>query len=551
MSTIYRKYRPQIFANVTGQEHIIQTITNEISSDKIAHAYLFCGPRGTGKTTLARLLAKSINCQNRAKNTFEPCNTCSSCAESMNGNSIDIIEIDAASHTGVDNVRENIIENAQFKPTKSIYKVFIIDEVHMLSTSAFNALLKTLEEPPAHAIFILATTEMHKLPATIISRCQRFNFKKVGYQNMLNRLEYICKKEEVNVEKKVLERIINKSDGCVRDAESLLGQIFSLGAVEKGTITAADAEMVLPTSHIDSILQFITNTAEKQPAKAVELIQKLISDGVNLEQFAYDAIEALRLAMIMQTHANMKNFNTDYNDDDMASLAKIAETTNPITITRMIESLIIRHKEIKSAPIPQLPLELFAIEFGSAAAEISSPTTYNNSPPPVHTAAPKTASTATPPPPTTITTAETKKQSTDEITSTPPEEHHSIAQTIKETISHLTHKPIQTNLEQIKSKWNDVVGIVSKANHSLGFLLKMSTLHTLENNTLTITVPYSFHKDKINEIKTKKTIEQAITDLFSEHVMLACEVDESAAKKDEEENVELNKLAADFGGELM
>src|SRR3989339_2047478 len=295
MSTLYRKYRPQKFSELIGQNHIKITLQHELERGEIGHAYLFCGPRGLGKTTTARLFAKAVNCVNRKDGESEPCNKCNSCTSIMTGNSVDMIEIDAASHTGVDNVRENIIENARFAPSRLKYKVFIIDEVHMLSTSAFNALLKTLEEPPAHAIFILATTEAQKLPATIISRCQRFNFKKVGFDNMIERLEGICKSEKIKVDKKVLERIVNKSDGCVRDAESLLGQILSL---DLKNISSEDAEMILPTSNIGSILEFINLILDKQAAAGVEMIQKLIDDGVNLEQFAYDTIEALRLAMI-------------------------------------------------------------------------------------------------------------------------------------------------------------------------------------------------------------------------------------------------------------
>src|SRR3989339_1510562 len=176
---LYRKYRPKNFSDVTNQNHIKITLQHEIESNHLGHAYLFCGPRGTGKTTLARLLAKAVNCLD-LKNNYEPCNECDSCKEILEHRSLDIIEIDAASHTGVDNVRENIINNARFTPAKSKYKVFIIDEVHMLSISAFNALLKILEEPPKEVIFILCTTEVHKIPATIISRCQRFDFKRIS-----------------------------------------------------------------------------------------------------------------------------------------------------------------------------------------------------------------------------------------------------------------------------------------------------------------------------------------------------------------------------------
>ena len=546
MSTLYRKYRPQLFGHVIGQNYIVKTITNEILANKIAHAYLFCGPRGTGKTTMARLVAKSVNCANRTADSAEPCNTCSSCKEVINGNSIDIIEIDAASHTGVDNVRENIIENAQFKPTKSKYKVFIIDEVHMLSSSAFNALLKTLEEPPAHAIFILATTEMHKLPATIISRCQRFSFKKVGYQDMLDCLEEICKKENIKVEKKVLERIVNKSDGGVRDAESLLGQIFSLSAAEGGAISAADAEMVLPTSSADTIILFIQRLIEKNPGAAIDIIASLARDGVNVEQFAHDTIGALRLVLIAHTHSDLKQHNTDYGDTDLSSLKTMAEHIETGPLLAMIESLIIRHHEIKSAPLPQLPLELFAIQFGSSNMPVEKPAPTTTAPKePLSEPSPKKIPIKPAEPAVNATTAE----SITKIAQTKEEPHQSLGQTIKETISNIAHSASNITLEQIQARWNEIIETVSKANQSLGLVLRMSTARSMIEDTLTVTVPYAFHKDKLCEIKTKKTIEQIIGGLFSGNIMLACEIDGSTAKKDEDS--ELTDLAADFGGQLV
>ena len=202
---LYRKYRPQTFREVSGQTHIKTTLQNELEMDRVSHAYLFSGPRGTGKTTMARLLAKSVNCLSRKKGESEPCSKCEACAEITDGRSLDVIEIDAASHTGVDNVRENIIQSSKFTPTQRKYKVFIIDEVHMLSISAFNALLKTLEEPPKHAMFILATTELHKVPETILSRCQRFIFRIVAYEEIIKRLDYIIAKEEKKVDAEVVE----------------------------------------------------------------------------------------------------------------------------------------------------------------------------------------------------------------------------------------------------------------------------------------------------------------------------------------------------------
>ena len=222
-NTLYRKYRPQIFAEVISQNHVKTTLANAITMDKVAHAYLFAGPRGIGKTTLARILAKALNCNEKDK--LEPCTKCSSCLEIAEGRSLDLIEIDAASNRGINEIRE-LREQVRVSPSKEKFKVFIIDEVHMLTNEAFNALLKTLEEPPAHAIFILATTEIHRIPETIISRCQRFDFKKIPIPETVKHLEFLVKQEGIKVEKKVIENIARFSQGYLRDAISMLGQIL-------------------------------------------------------------------------------------------------------------------------------------------------------------------------------------------------------------------------------------------------------------------------------------------------------------------------------------
>src|SRR3990167_7323896 len=213
---LYRKYRPQSFSEIIGQEHVVQTLTNSISAKSISHAYLFTGPKGSGKTTIARIFAKALNCEDPS--SFEPCNKCSSCLEITGSKSIDLIEIDAASHTGVDDVRD-LISGIKFAPVKSKYKIFIIDECHQLSKSAANALLKTLEEPPAHAIFLLATTEAHKMIPTIISRCQRFDFKRLHTSEIIKKLEFIAKKEKVKFEEAALSLIALNARGSFRDAE--------------------------------------------------------------------------------------------------------------------------------------------------------------------------------------------------------------------------------------------------------------------------------------------------------------------------------------------
>lgn len=539
MPTLYRKYRPQTFNSVIGQEHIIQTITNEISSGKIAQAYLFSGPRGTGKTTTARLLAKAINCSTRAAGTFEPCGTCSTCTEITAGRNIDVIEIDAASHTGVDNVRENIIENAEFKPTKSPFKVFIIDEVHMLSTSAFNALLKTVEEPPAHVVFIMATTELHKLPATIISRCQRFHFKKVSHDLMMKRLKELTEAEDVKVDKEVLEKIVNKSDGCLRDAESLLGQVLSLNLKK---ITTADAELILPTAAVENILNFLEAVINKNTATALTLLGQMVEEGLNLDQFAYDIIEILRKMMIAQTGLDIYH-DSDYNKDTITRLKKLAESTTPTTITALLTEAMKRRLEIKTSPLPQLPLELFAVNFSLDQTEEN---LSKKSPPP------ETPSTPNTPPP-------APTESAPNPTTPPPNAPHTLKETLKTAVNSLVHPhshgtPPKSTLEEVKNKWADVIKQLSETNHSLTFILKMSDLIKIDQNGLEISVAYGFHKEKLEEQKAKKAVETCLANAMGEKINLTCTVKPVAAPTLEPvvlPTEEAQNLASDFGGEVV
>ena len=269
MATLYRKYRPSKFAEILGQNHIKITLQHEIESNQLAHAYLFCGPRAVGKTTIARILSKSINCVNRKSDEHEPCNGCSSCKEISESRGVDVIEIDAASHTGVDNVRDNIIASSRVSPSSSKHKIFIIDEIHMLSIPAFNALLKTLEEPPKNVTFILCTTESHKIPTTIISRCQRFDFKRIDLGDIVNKLSYISREEGIEVEKSVLETIAQQSDGHMRDAESIFGQLVSISG---NKITENEANLVVPKSNLSQVLDLIDLLSKKDTGNPIRKI---------------------------------------------------------------------------------------------------------------------------------------------------------------------------------------------------------------------------------------------------------------------------------------
>jgi DNA polymerase-3 subunit gamma/tau len=362
MASIYRKYRPQTFAEMVGQQHIKLTLQNELESGNFVHAYLFCGPRGLGKTTLARLFAKSINCEKRKKGESEPCNKCEACQDITVGKSMDVIEIDAASHTGVDNVRENIVENARFAPSKRKYKVFIIDEVHMLSISAFNALLKTLEEPPSHTVFILCTTEIHKVPETIISRCQRFDLKKVPADEMIKRLARITKAEKVKIEKEVFEIIANKSEGCMRDAESLLGQVLSLGS---GKITLDDIKTILPSSEIGLVLQLLSLIATDKPGEAIDYLNQLVEDGVDLEIFGKEFIELLRKLILIKIEARKTEW-FDLPNKVVKQVEEILSYVNVIKLAQLARAFSQALVEIKNSPMVQLPFELVIIELYEA-----------------------------------------------------------------------------------------------------------------------------------------------------------------------------------------
>lgn len=528
-TTIYRKYRPQTFADMHDQEYIVKTLTNEISSGKIAHAYLFTGPRGVGKTTTARLLAKALNCPNRKKDSFEPCNECSSCVEITTGRNIDVIEIDAASHTGVDNVRENIIDNAQFKPTRSPFKIFIIDEVHMLSGSAFNALLKTIEEPPAHVVFILATTELQKLPATIISRCQRFGFKKITAEEMLKKLEMICKEEKIKVSKEVLNKIITKSEGGLRDAESLLGQIFSLNLKE---INDKDVEAILPSADLGAVLEFLSSLVNSNVAAAIEQINNVTNNGANLEQFTLSLIDILRGTLIAQTGYDIKNIiNTD--KETLKQIKNLSEKLPAQKIITMIESAMLRKREIKQAPVPQLPLELFAVEFGS---EINNGDLSANIVRPVSPIQPITGRTAY----NFIAKSEAKPES----------KSHNITETIKTAISSFGHKTApKSSLADVKNKWSEVVNNISKTIPSLTFILKMCSLDSVQEDGLHIALGFDIHKEKVEEIKNKKLIEDELEKVLGERIKLICEFVEN--KTNVNSDNELNNLATEFGGEVI
>ncbi|MBC8076034.1 MAG: DNA polymerase III subunit gamma/tau, partial [Chloroflexales bacterium] len=285
---LYRVWRSQTFDELVGQEHVVHTLRNALVEGRIAHAYLFTGPRGVGKTTMARLLAKAVNCTH-ADVQQRPCGQCESCVAVAEGRAVDVIELDAASHTSVEDARE-IIERVQFRPSTGQYKVYIIDETHMLSTAAFNALLKTLEEPPAHALFILATTEVHKVPATILSRCQRFNFARHSVAATVDHLAHIAQSEGLDLEPAAAEIIARAATGSMRDALSVLDQLRAYD----NHITAELARSLLGSSAAAEVMALVDALLDADMAAALRAVNGVADQGADLRQFARDLVERLR-----------------------------------------------------------------------------------------------------------------------------------------------------------------------------------------------------------------------------------------------------------------
>ena len=332
-TALYRKFRPATFADVKGQDHIVTTLKNQIKADRIGHAYLFCGTRGTGKTTVAKILARSVNCETPEDGS--PCGTCPTCQAIANGSALNIIEIDAASNNGVDNVRE-IIDEVTYSPTTGRFKVYIIDEVHMLSTGAFNALLKTLEEPPEYVIFILATTEPHKLPITIQSRCQRYDFHRITIDTIQSRLRTVVDEEGLSVDDKALRYVAKAGDGSMRDALSLLDQCVAFHYGETLTYDMAlDVLGAVDTGVFDQLLNAVFDA---DVVEALKLLQMTVEQGRELAQFNNDFIWYIRSAMLMKTNSGLEEV-IDLNSEDMARLKATAERLTMEAITRYIRIL--------------------------------------------------------------------------------------------------------------------------------------------------------------------------------------------------------------------
>lgn len=348
---LYRVYRPKNFSDVIGQEHIVRTLKNQIENNNVGHAYLFCGTRGTGKTSTAKIFSRAVNCTNLHND--EPCNECENCREILEDKTMDVVEIDAASNNSVDDIRE-LRENVKYSPAKAKYKVYVIDEVHMLSQGAFNALLKTLEEPPSYVIFILATTEPHKIPATILSRCQRFDFKRVTVKDISSRMRYICEKEGIEADEKALNLIARNSQGALRDALSILDQCISF---EGNKISYNDVIELLGSVNIEQLFDLAESIIKEDTRKSLQILNDFIIWGKDVRNLVNDLIDHFRNLMVCKISNDLDEI-ISLPEETIDLLKQQAETIDTNNLIRILNILSEAQDGMKISSNPRVLMEV-------------------------------------------------------------------------------------------------------------------------------------------------------------------------------------------------
>lgn len=521
---LYRKWRPPRFDDVVGQEHITRTLKNSVASGRVGHAYLFCGPRGTGKTTSARLLAKAVNCldPDPAK---RPCNQCAICRAVNDGRFLDLIEIDAASNTGVDDIRD-LRDKINFAPSQGRFKVYVIDECHMLSTAAFNALLKTLEEPPPHAMFILATTEEHKVPVTIKSRCQQFNFRLLTTPEIVRRLQWMSQQEGFAIEPAALTMIAQQGAGSLRDAESLLDQLL----VSPGdTVTLERAQMVLGTATDTAVIALTDAWLNRDGATGLHIIHQALGSGTDARQFCRQMVMYLRDLLLWQAGGQELAF--DGTAEQKNSIFAQAQRAPRQSLIEAVK----RFNEAALTPVgswqPQLPLELAFIELLPAVAvpqlaqPVAPPVTAVPQPPP--TASPP--KTAEPPP----TTEEKPVKQTVEVEKVEVEKETAVSATV--------------SLQSVSALWREMLTRIGQRNKNLPALLNMGKPLAVEGSTIVLGFDFPIFKEKFDKTAGAP---QVIGEVYSELLNTKCTV-RSVATSEYAISIskeEFSDLAQELGG---
>ena len=551
MATLYRKYRPEHWSDVAGQAHIVTTLTNALAGNLLAHAYLFTGPRGTGKTTVARLLAKSINCTDR-RDAKEPCDACANCRAFAEGRAFDIIEIDGASNNSVENVRE-LRETVKLPPTIGARKIYIIDEVHMLSGGAWNALLKTLEEPPAHVVFILATTELHKIPATISSRCQRFDFSRFPTATIIEKLSHIAQSEGITVDADALEMIALSAEGGMRDAESLLAQVIAL---EDTHITGSEAAAILGITERKTVFEFVGALGEHDLDTAILTLESLAQKGVDFRSFAGTLTHFLREILFQKLGSTARaTLSAQSSAEEHDAIATLATQFSFPDLARLMELIHHARTEIRHASLQQVPLEIAALAFlfpedPATATQPKEQSPTLPTPASIAPTTPKNTSPESASPPKQPTKKDSAPDKTPIAThsetpprSTPTPKETSLPEQHPETA---VSSPI--TLALLKEKWHAFLGEIKRRNASLSLSLSGSTPKLSENGAIGVTVRHAFHKERLEKPESRLTIEEALATIFGTPARLTVEL---ASESSDPNDALLDSALNILGGKIV
>lgn len=525
---LYRKWRPQVFGDVIGQEPIVKTIKNQIISNKIPHAYLFCGTRGTGKTSTAKILSKAVNCLNLKDG--EPCNECEMCRAINDGTLIDVVEIDAASNTGVDNIRD-LIEDVKYPPHIAKYKVYIIDEVHMLSLAAFNALLKTIEEPPEHVIFILATTDPQKVPPTILSRCQRFDFKRIKKDDMVKRLRMVANENGVLVEDKTLNLISSVSDGAMRDALSIFDQSI---AMSEGKVEYKDVEEMLGLTSDKYLFDLVSYMINKDVDNSVKLVDDIIAEGKDNMQFISSLIKHFRNLLMVKV-SNSPEELIDASNDTIEMLKNQARSLRSEEIFRAINIMVDAENEMKNTASSRIVLEMAVVKFCKREYDSSAETILSR----LNNLEEK------------VNLIEMNKDAVKVKSSQPSSKK---AKPVRKETKNAEAKPakIEENIKNIgnvsyesaKKSFHDVIELTKSFKATIAALLSLGEVVDAKGDTVVIQFPkqYAFSRDKLKEPEDKKIIEECFSKVLQTNVRVDFKVEDEGGGI--EESIEIAREIA-------
>ena len=557
------KWRPKTFGDLVGQDHVTQTLVNAFKKDRVSQAYLFTGPRGVGKTTTARIVSKALNCK---KSQGDPCNTCSNCTEITDGRNLDVLEIDAASNRGIDEIR-NLREMIQYAPMNSPYKIYIIDEVHMLTTQAFNALLRTLEEPPKHGKFILATTDIHKVPATIISRCQRFDFNRIIVQDIMHHVKHILQDEKISIDDESVKALAEKSEGSMRDALSILDQLI---AYSGNKISFEDAAKVMGLIPIDSFFNLTTAMKGKDPKYIIQILNDIQMMGISAEQLTFGINKHIRNLLLGSVTDALDIY--DLTPDLKQKYEDVSKEWDRRDLLRIAEILTALVSKITWATQPYILVEMTFLKLVEMDSSISLEKVLNEMRSPDLKIKPVSTPVSQPPvvydlpQETTVeedSKSEKKKKSYKDTQSV---SENDVKKSVIDQNDHQNSEDNNLSLEDVESKWGETIQFVSGNRPSLGSVMESCNLTNLHGKLLEISLSNqpSFNLNlleknkKLIEVQLKKLLEKTIVikfilDKSKNDAVLKTENNTIKTTGDTTENKDqtLLKIIERFDGEIL